>query len=258
MSLGITLKDLVQQVWYMQEKVILDIYPTDDKFKEVIMETNFVIQELQKEEDWSWLREERLLGYTEPDYNEFELEDDVYKVCTLYGDKARLIASQEQYQLGPHVIYAPYVSGGMATHRQLSQTDRVLNTNMPNHELGLILKENKLVFNRHLLPHEMHRAIYADVQLRMETIDMAEIEQDYIDGGTLWLEKLYFREVPDPLYIVTKVAALHAEGSPLAQGRLAGLNDAAQKLLSAMRQNDAATTAPDYIDYGSIDTVMIV
>ena len=95
------------------------------------------------------------------------------------------------------------------------------------------------------------------MQLRMETIDMAEIEQDYIDGGTLWLDKLYFREVPDPLYIVTKVAALHAEGSPLAQGRLAGLNDAAQKLLSAMRQNDAAATAPDYIDYGSIDTVMI-
>ena len=60
------------------------------------------------------------------------------------------------------------------------------------------------------------------------------------------------------MYIVTKVAALHAEGSPLAQGRLGSLNDAAQKLLSAMRQNDAAATAPDYIDYGSIDTVMIV
>ena len=43
MSEGLTAYDLVQQVYYVQEKVILDFLPSDDKFMEVVMEANLVL-----------------------------------------------------------------------------------------------------------------------------------------------------------------------------------------------------------------------
>ena len=57
MSLGLTPYEFVQQVFYVQEKVLLDFHPDDDVYKEVLTEANLVLQELQKEEDWLWLRD---------------------------------------------------------------------------------------------------------------------------------------------------------------------------------------------------------
>ena len=62
MSEGLTTYDFVQQVYYAQEKVILDFWPDDDKFKEVLFEANLILQELQNSEDWTWLREQLVLG----------------------------------------------------------------------------------------------------------------------------------------------------------------------------------------------------
>ena len=66
MSKGLTLAEFVQQVYYAIYKVRLDtsyqanssenFQATTSKFQEVIMEANFVLQELQKEADWTWLR----------------------------------------------------------------------------------------------------------------------------------------------------------------------------------------------------------
>ena len=50
-SQGLTTYDFVQQVYYAQEKTILDFWPEDDKFREVLMEANLVLQELQNSED---------------------------------------------------------------------------------------------------------------------------------------------------------------------------------------------------------------
>ena len=63
------------------------------------------------------------------------------------------------------------------------------------------------------------------------------------------IEKRALIEIPDPNYVVMATAARHAEGSPPALARVAGLQDAAQKILSAMRQNDAAATEADYQDW---------
>ena len=46
MSEGIRPYDFVQQVYYAQEKVILDFWPDDDKYKEVLFEANLILQEL--------------------------------------------------------------------------------------------------------------------------------------------------------------------------------------------------------------------
>jgi hypothetical protein len=108
MSKGITPYDFVQQVFYAQEKVLLDFYPTDDVYKEVLMEANLALQELQQAEDWLWLRETRCIGFTgstrfktpRSKYNEvekFSLPANVYKPSRLYGDCVRLC----RYRLKP-------------------------------------------------------------------------------------------------------------------------------------------------------------
>jgi hypothetical protein len=108
MSEGITPYDFVQQVFYAQEKVLLDFYPTDDVYKEVLMEANLALQELQQAEDWLWLRETRCIGFTgsthfktpRSKYNEgekFSLPANVYKPSRLYGDCVRLC----RYRLKP-------------------------------------------------------------------------------------------------------------------------------------------------------------
>jgi hypothetical protein len=62
-------------------------------------------------------------------------------------------------------------------------------------------------------------------------------------------EKRHLIEIPDPNYVIMATAARHAEGSPPALGRVAGLQDAAQRILSAMRQNDSVATDADYQDW---------
>jgi len=93
MSEGITAYDFVQQVYYMQEKTLLDFYPTDDKFREVLVEANLVLKELEAQQDWTWLRETILVGDTAHSYGEiveFVLPDDVYKLSMLRHDGLRL------------------------------------------------------------------------------------------------------------------------------------------------------------------------
>lgn len=466
MSYGLTPYDFVQQVFYMQEKVLLDFHPTDDKYKEVLMEANLVLQELQKEEDWLWLRETRNLGFvtTPPVFGHrdkdlhfgrrqhdfsYKMPDDVYKPSTLYGDCVRLcrwrvrheamdefatfaIAHKEHwdkvfegnviepdntfiyygavtdspvdvtgfeyggtfpFSLGdlryqhlpkyikrgkwyldrdgymfagdmetfsedpdnvfdtetpyciymcepadieipkredlihkidpmfiepaPHNFYeifhlcchhrypypmglnvlwdtsrpeiwdfievfendhirVPYVSGGQMHHHNVQQTGRVLNVEQREPQLGAVVAGNKLTFTRPLLPWEMDRVIIMDVQKRIEQFHICD------DNCTSKLTQLGGRkvkvswpnnpcvdmmaqtdakmltEIPDPNYVVTRTAALHAEGSPSAQGRLAGLQDQSQKLLSAMRTNNADATAPDYLDWHPVHWVNIV
>lgn len=104
MNKGITPKEFVQQVFYIQEKVLLDFYPSDDVYKEVLMEANLVIEELQKEEDWTWLRDTVNLGFAAPDGGHhhcgrwfksqhdvfLEIPDFVYKPSEMFGDCVRL------------------------------------------------------------------------------------------------------------------------------------------------------------------------
>ena len=63
MSAGLTYEEFVTQVLYVEEKVLLDgLYPSDDKFREVITEANLMLQEFQNTEDWLWLRKRWAIG----------------------------------------------------------------------------------------------------------------------------------------------------------------------------------------------------
>lgn len=264
MSYGMTPYEFVQQVFYCQEKVRLDFRPDDDKYKEVLMEANLVLQELQKEEDWTWLRERVILGRIDNTKKgvipEFELPDWVYKVSTLHDDCVRL------YKIRPHCdcescrddydideldyICVPWVSTGRLNGGSLRQNLGPM-TNIPRIALGAVTLGNTVTFTRPLFHGERyHRAAVCDVQARIPLLHICDDDcpRDK-DGNCTLIEDRVFTEIPDPNYVVWRTAALHAEGSPPAQGRIATMTDTAQKLLSAMRQNDASATDADYLDW---------
>ena len=121
MSRGITAYDFVKQVYYAQEKVVLDFHPDDDKFKEVLYEANLVLQELQNVEDWSWLRERYLLGpvYWSPDkIPDFELPEWVYKPSTTFGDCVKLHLMTHHGLSERSFIRVPWASDGQMSARR--------------------------------------------------------------------------------------------------------------------------------------------
>lgn len=270
MSEGLTAYDLVQQVYYVQEKVILDFLPSDDKFQEVIMETNLVLQELQKEEDWSWLRQRIVLGDCSErggagQIPEFQLPDWVYKVSTQFDDCVMLQRAVRHFSCcGSEMVLdergaieVPWQSKGAAHRRFRTQPyDRYRGTMVPDTDLRAICIGNVVTFNRPLHPHEASRIAVTDVQRRIEQIPMPT--HDSSDTDATWRETTYLKDVPDPNYVIIKTAAAHCVGSPAASSRQMDLNDQAQKLLSAMRQNDAATTDSDYLDWDQFGYVGVM
>ena len=253
-----TPEEFVKQVYYAQEKVVLDFWPCDDKYKEVLYEANLVLQELQNAEDWTWLRERLILGDAHHHRNEipeFELPDWVYKVSTLNHDTLKL------HRIGRHgdpviwdYIEVPITSAGSNGWRSLKQFDRRSRVGMPDGQLKAVVVGRTVTFNRPLLPHESHRRVAVlDVQRRLQPLHICSDEcplEDASDPRTCKLiEPSILDEIPDPNYVVMQTAARHAAGSPPAQYRIQDLQDAAQKILSAMRQNDASTTDPEYIEW---------
>lgn len=291
LSTGLSNYDFVQQVIYQQEKVLLPLYPDNDKYKEVIVEGNFVLQEFQKEEDWNFLREKACFGLSSGQTFTWNKKDIVrdddgitnkyyasdtfakyYKPCTIYGDAIALYAWDHSDSFAPSdnttedewsdyiypddVIFVPIVSGGMATHPNTKQRDYWLQTNEPDNRLGAMLQGDKIRFSRPLLPWEKDRIIIMDVQKRILPLYICEqlgrpIGADATPEDRLAEAKkaIQLTEIPDPNYIVMKTAYYHSLGSPMASGRQADLSDTAQKLLSAMRENNSSATAPDYLDW---------
>lgn len=285
MSWGLTPYDFVQQVFYAQEKVLLDFWPSDDKYKEVLVEANLVLQELQNSEDWGWLRTRVELGpcsdFGLHEIPEFKLPPWVYKPSTLHDDCVRLY----RYDRSCHCkgdgiridernfIEVPYISTGRAQGR----TDRqrfMMNVGVEDLTLGCIWVGDVLTFNRPLFPWEAERYAVTDVQRRIGQLHVCgpqckgvdpnkPIDYNRDENGD-WInpcaeiEDRVFEDIPDPNYVVYRTAALHAEGSPPAQGRIATLTDTAQKLLSAMRQNDSSSTDADYIDWEPVAFVNVI
>lgn len=327
MSAGITPKDFVQQVFYQQEKVLLDFYPTDDKYREVLMDGNYVLQELQKEEDWLWLRDTMGIGYTECPRTGHEIASfkfdtsKVYKLSALFGDCVHLCSwdiyypgieewepaakeilkkAVKEYKPGTqykvdmktfegHTSYfiqitsqgfinftygattymtekniaevnieydmwnkidVPLISAGTHGRNLKDEVSRFGKPNWLSRPLGCYVLNDKLCFNRPFLPFECERAVVIDYQKRIDQFHICDYEcgddELHVKSES---SKVLLKYIPDINYVVMKTAATHAMGSPTAQGNIATLTDTAQKLLSAMRENNAMATTCDTMEW---------
>ena len=279
MSKGISPYDFVQQVYYMQEKTMLDFWPSDDKYREVLIEANLVLQELEAVEDWTWLRETIVLGSCEDNTTEivqFEIPDDVYKLSTLNHDCLRLYSILEKTDEDTYILderfplSVPIASSGDERFNREKQVNSIGVNQIHDYKLRAVVQGNIIKFNRILMPHEAGLVLVADVQKHIKQFHVCNsgcVSESYTPAGGgsstvpvygadgVWphpckkIDDIYLTEIPDPNYVIMATAARHAEGSPPALARISGLQDAAQRILSQMRQNDASATDSDYIEW---------
>ena len=172
MSFGIMPYDFVQQVYYAQEKVILDFRPTDDKYKEVLMEANLVLQSLQKDEDWSFLRNRLVLGDLKTDHHhpipEFELPAWVYKPCDQMGDCLKIY--REHHGAPDETrgwMEVPWVQASKMHHHDLYEVSPLGRTNVPRPMLEAVWMGNTVTFNRPLTRFEQYGIAVTDVVERL-------------------------------------------------------------------------------------------
>lgn len=287
MSAGLTPQEFVQQVYYMQEKVILDFYPSDDKYREVIMEANLVLQELQKEEDWNWLRREFKLGLiaSEPgmitkfNLTKLDKNNEIYKPCSLYGDAVRIYTAGSDGKRKNDICIAeiPFGSPGTHTQHSVREFNSISMTNVPDLMPRAYYYDDAICFNRPLY-FGKDAVAYIDIVRRFTPLHLCNdtcVADEYEDPDTgeittevsydpdnyhpcNQIEDVVFTEIPDSNYMVVRTAYKHAMGSPSAQGRIADLADDSQKLLSAMRQNSAMATDPDYLVWDSIGYIEVI
>lgn len=260
MSRGLTIADLVQQVLYAIYKVRLDVtagvegsfHSKSDKFKEVVMEANFVLQELQKEQDWNFLRERwdmgRAMNPGPHGIQEIEIPDGVYKVCTGYGDAVRLH--------GPRVVQIPFEEARTGNRRHVEMFNDWGELNVDDGAQRAFVVGDTLTFNRRWFRGEVGRRLETDVISYIEPLHICDdscpdnCPKAYSDKQLTWL--------PDPYYIVVRTAAKRAEGDPSVTERVQSLTDEGSKLLSAMRENDSAHTVPDTYDTATLGYVPVL
>jgi hypothetical protein len=297
--------DFVRNVYYAQTNVLLNFVRTDDKYKEVLTDANMVLQELQMQQDWNWLKERVILGHMGSGRGipEFELPTrDIYKVATNYHDCVKLYAPAHSVKNGAlRPLRSPYPAGsdyyddlysrfktgdswtsrhdgspadyGFDYSSHLDETDYITipweqvssshakrmrgydslgRVNVPNPEMRAFFIGNTVTFNRPPRGSECGRIAVTDALMQIPQFHICDDKCPSVEEK----EKCPHAKinpldsVPDPLYVVMRTAAYRAEMDPtINPTKLATLADRAQKILSAMRENDAAATIPDVIDY---------
>lgn len=262
MSRGMTIADLVQQVLYHIYKVRLDVssdssgnfHCHSDKFKEIVMEANFVLQELQKEQDWNFLRERWDMGITmnhpfPGGMQEFKLPDWAYKLCTGYGDAIRI-------HRGPHVGQIPIEEARTGNRRIIDMHDEWGRLNVDKHMQRAFVVGDTIAFARPWFPDEVGLPLETDVIRYIEPLHICdsscedECPKAYSDKILTWL--------PDPYYVVVRTAARRAEGDPSVSERVQSLTDEGAKILSAMREHNSAHTTPDTYDTTQLGYIPIL
>lgn len=251
MSRGITIADLVQQVYYAIYKVRLDVdeslegayHCKTDKFKEVVMEANMVLQDLQKDADWNWLRKTWDMGhaknYRDVAPQKIKIPDYAYKVCTGYGDAVR---AHHHYAFH-HAHEIPFTSPHQGKRPITKMYDEFGMLNTRDAQNRAYVTGDMLTFTRPWFPGEVGMHLETDVIQLMEPFHICD--DNCPDHCPIAYEHVHLREMPDPYYLVVKTAARRAEGDPSAADRVQSLTDEAAKLMSAMRENDSAHTVPD-------------
>lgn len=252
MSRGITIADFVQQVLYAIYKVRLDVeegiegsfHCKSDKFKEIVMEANFVLQEFQKEQDWHFLREHWEIGRAfnpmiPGGIQEVQIPSEVYKVCTGYGDAVRLHRGYLTEQI-------PYEEARTGNRRHVEMFNEWGELNMDNLGQRAFVVGDTLSFNRRWLPGEIGGRLETDVIRYIEPFHICN--DSCADRCPKAYDELQLTWMPDPYYIIVRTAAKRAEADPSVVERVQSLTDEGSKLLSAIREHSSAHTTPDTYD----------
>lgn len=257
MSRGMTIADLVQQVLYAMYKVRLDVdaskegafHSKSDKFKEIVMEANFMLQEFQKEQDWNFLRERWDIGFTRPGtVQEFRIPDGVYKLCTGYNDAVRL-------HHGHQVLQIPYDSPRSGNHAAIDMFDEQGFLNVDKNKQRAFVVGNTLTFYRPWYPIESGM-LETDV---ISYIDPLHICDDSCpDNCPKAYDEILFKWMPDPYYFVLKTAARRALADPSCADIQQSLADEASKFLSAVRENDSAHTNLDTYETSQLGYISVL
>lgn len=255
-----TIADFVQQVLYCIYKVRLDVnesidgsfHSKSDKFKEIVMEANFVMQEFQKEQDWNFLRERWEMGPAiNPPHGiqEIQIPEVVYKVCTGYGDAVRL------HNHG-WLMHMPFESPRTGNRRYVEMFDEYGNMNVDNLEQRAMVVGDILTFNRRWFIDENRGRLETDVIKYIEPLHICD--DSCPDHCPKAYDDVLFKWMPDPYYFVVRTAARRAEADPSVSDRAQSLTDEGSRLLSAIRENDSAHTTPDTYTTCSLGYVSVL
>ena len=264
MSRGMTIADLVQQVLYAMYKVRLDVklstdenadngpiyHSKSDKFKEIVMEANFMLQEFQKEQDWNFLRERWDIGFTHPHgIQEFRLPENAYKLCTGYNDAVRL-------HLPRGIVQIPYDSPRSGNHAAYEMFDASGAANVDLNRQRAFVVGDTLTFYRPWFGYEAGRFLETDVIKRIEPLHICD--SSCPDNCPKAYDEVLFRWMPDPYYFVVRTAARRAYADPSLSEVAQVLTDEATKFLSAVRENDSAHTNTDTYETSVLGYVSVL
>lgn len=264
MSRGLTIAEFVQQVLYAIYKVRLDVdagvegawHSKSDKFKEVVMEGNFVLQEFQKEQDWNFLRDRWDMGHAHNPHHhhiqEFQLPHDVYKVCTGFNDAVRL--HHHHHPMAWKQI--PFVEARSGNKVDIDMFDRWGELDIPDYDIKAFMVGDTLTFSRPWFPGEHGSLIETDVIRYIEPMHICTDKCE--DECPLAYKQRLFTWLPDPYYLIVRTAAKRAEGDPSATDRVQSLTDEATKMLSAMRENDSAHTTTDTYETSELGYISVI
>lgn len=263
MSRGLTIADFVQQVLYAIYKVRLDVsaslegayHSKSNKFKEIVMEGNFVLQEFQKEQDWNCLRDRWEMGFAHNPHHgiqEFQLPPDVYKVCTGYGDAVRLHHHHSPVAF-EQVRFEEARSGNMPFYEMFDEWGAM---NVRSPEQRAFVVGDTISFKRPWFASELGALIETDVIRYIEPMHICTDECE--DNCPKAYENRLFTWMPDPYYFVVRTAAKRALADPSCAEVQQALTDEASKFLSSVRENDSAHTTMDTYETSQLGYIEVL
>lgn len=261
MSRGMTIAEFVQQVYYAIYKVRLDVnqdvdgafHSKTDKFKEVVMEGNFVLNIMQKDQDWNFKRVRVVLGCAKNPCNgiaEYTIPEGIYKPATGFNDAIRLRYSPTQF------IEVPWTSPRSGNHTDYAMFDQFANRDVPDNRLLAFQVGDTITFNRPFLPQELGMQVETDMIELFEPLHICDANCP--DNCPKAYEDKVFQDIPDPYYMVLATAARRALGDPSASDMSQPLQDDANKMMSAMRENDSSRTTTDFYQTNSFGYVSVL
>ena len=261
MSRGLTIADFVQQVLYAMYKVRLDVdaskegafHSKSDKFKEIVMEANFVLQEFQKEQDWNFLRERWDMGIARPTHGiqEFRIPDGVYKVCTGYNDAVRLHNPRSL-----STMQIPFDSPRSGNHQAIEMFDEYGSANVDKNLQRAFVVGDTLTFYRPWTRNEIGCFLETDVISYIEPLHICD--DNCPDNCPKSYKDAQFQWMPDPYYFVVRTAAKRAIADPSLTEMYQALTDEATKFLSAVRENDSAHTTTDTYETSQLGYISVL